>query len=301
MKTINTLFSKRLSNKIKTITDKTQSLVLALILTAFSCMSSAGVISSMYVFGDSLSDTGALSILSPQNCPPDPYFDCRFSNGPVWAELVADELGVSAETAYSGGTNWAIGGQRTDQVKNGQVATFLTLNGNSVDSDALYVIWAGANDNFQNQPEGTYTPFAAVDNIIDSVNNLAAAGAVDFLIPNVPIADAWTLTFNAVLANALDNIMGLNIVQFDAFSTFLDITLNPNDYGFTNIDTPCFDGMSVCNNPDEYLLWDAVHPTAAGHQVIAHAAVDAMQVSSPSVIFMLIFYSIMLVVYKRIK
>lgn len=285
-----------LNKKLKQI----QVTLVALSLTLVSSFASAGVISNMYIFGDSLSDTGALTFLSPENCPPAPYFDCRFSNGPVWAELVADELGVSASTAYNGGTNWAIGGQRTDQVKDGQVATFLALNGGMVDSSALYVIWAGANDNFQNMPEGTFTPFNAVDNIIASINNLSDAGAVDFLIPNVPIADAWTVTFNTLLANALNSLSAdLNIVQFDAFASLLDITLNPDDYGFTNIDTPCFDGMSVCDDPDSYLLWDAVHPTAAGHRAIADAALDALQVSTPSSLLLLTFGLFMVAAAKR--
>jgi phospholipase/lecithinase/hemolysin len=248
-------------------------LTVASLLLLVSVTSVAGPYTSLNVFGDSLSDSGALAILSPGDCPPPPYFDCRFSNGPVWAEILAADLGVSAATAYGGGTNWAIGGQRTDQVLDAQVPNYLGTTAGAADPDALYVIWAGGNDFLQNDPPGTYNPLTAVDNIINSILGLSAAGAMDFLIPNLPIADPWAFDFNALLAAGLDLLGGgLNITQFDAFGLFLDMTLNPGDYGFTNVTDPCFNGVTACANPDEYLQWDLNNPTAAAHEFIAAAA-----------------------------
>ena len=62
--------------------------------------------------------------------------------------------------------------------------------------------------------------------------------------------------------------------------------MNPSDYNLSNVSDPCIDetNMTLCTNPDEYLLWDAVHPTAVGHQLIASAALAALAVSEPSVI-----------------
>jgi len=64
--------------------------------------------SNIYIFGDSLSDTGNLfnttsflqdfpdtSALGIPVLPPSPpYFEGRFSNGPIWIENLADELGI---------------------------------------------------------------------------------------------------------------------------------------------------------------------------------------------------------------
>ncbi|MFT6268045.1 MAG: phospholipase/lecithinase/hemolysin [Alphaproteobacteria bacterium] len=288
MKKITILLSKVLNASLGKV-KKTASLTMASLLL-FSATSFAGPISSLYVFGDSLSDSGAFTHLAPAVCPPEPYAGCRFSNGPVWAELLAADLGVSADSAYGGGTNYAIGGQRTEQVLGFQIPTFLASTAGEADTDALYVIWAGGNDFLQNDPVGTYSPFDAADNIIASILTLSAAGATDFLIPNLPIAESWAFEFNAALADGLDGLeRDLNITQFDAFSQFLDMTLNPDDYGFTNVLEPCFNGVSACADPDEYLLWDPVHPTAAAHRIIADAALAALPVSVSAPATLVIF------------
>ena len=56
---------------------------------------------------------------------------------------------------------------------------------------------------------------------------------------------------------------------------------NPAQYGLTNVNTPCFSGAidrpgTVCANPDEYLFWDSVHPTAAAHQIFGDFALAAL-------------------------
>jgi thermolabile hemolysin len=33
---------------------------------------------------------------------------------------------------------------------------------------------------------------------------------------------------------------------------------------------------AVCHHPDRYLFWDAIHPTRAGHELIADAARAAL-------------------------
>ncbi|MFT4653421.1 MAG: phospholipase/lecithinase/hemolysin [Kangiellaceae bacterium] len=295
MKITNMLVSKALNSSLGKI-KKTVCVSIASLLLV-STASFASPISSMYVFGDSLSDSGAFTYLAPSVCPPAPYFGCRFSNGPVWAELLATDLGVSADSAYGGGTNFAIGGNRTDDVLGFQVPNFLASTGGVADANALYVIWAGGNDFLQNDPVGTFSPFDAVDNIVSSILSLSAAGATDFLIPNLPIAETWAFEFNAALADGLDGLeRELNITQFDAFTQFLDMTLNPSDYGFTNVLEPCFTTVSVCADPDAYLLWDAVHPTASAHKIIAAAALDALSVSTPAT---LAIFSLGLIVLVR--
>ena len=35
--------------------------------------------------------------------------------------------------------------------------------------------------------------------------------------------------------------------------------------------------FTACSNPDSFVYWDGVHPTTATHQVIAAAALNALQ------------------------
>ena len=65
----------------------------------------AATFSQIYVFGDSLSDTG--NSLKATGIPPSPpYFQGRSSNGPVWSEYLADDLGLTPQQQ----TNYAFGG-----------------------------------------------------------------------------------------------------------------------------------------------------------------------------------------------
>jgi phospholipase/lecithinase/hemolysin len=286
MTIISTLFAKGLNaslNKAK----QTMSITMASLLLV-SASSFAAPISNFYVFGDSLSDSGAFQGAVLGNgtfCPSAPYAGCRFSNGPVWAELVAQDLGFRADTAYvpGGGTNYAVGGQTTADVLNSQIPNFLLSTAGVADTDALYVILAGGNDFFQNNATGT-APSAidAVDNIINSIISLRDAGAKKFLVGNVPLLEPWIGEFNAILATKLDGLERAQITQFDAFGTFIGVITNPADFALTNAFQPCVTATSLCTNPDEYLLWDAVHPTAVGHRILADAALAALKVSAPA-------------------
>lgn len=51
---------------------------------------------AMYVFGDSLSDTGNVSLATLGQVPVSPYADRSFSNGPVWAQDLAQSLHLPA-------------------------------------------------------------------------------------------------------------------------------------------------------------------------------------------------------------
>lgn len=258
-----------------------------LVLFSLGAPTAAVAFSDVFVFGDSLSDAGAFGyLLGGAVCPAAPYSGCRFSNGPTWAENYATDLGNSADTAYApgGGTNYAIGGERSDEllasgtaINGGQIPDFSADVGGAADPNALYIIWAGGNNFLQNDPPGTFDPTDAAQDIIDSVLELSALGATDFMVANLPIADAWAFSFNAALSAGLaglDADPDLNVTEFDALSVFLTILGDPAAFGFTNVADPCLDtgAGTLCSNPDEYLLWDAVHPTAAGHRVLADAA-----------------------------
>lgn len=64
----------------------------------------------LFVFGDSLSDIGNSYDQTFGLLPPDPpYFEGRFSNGPLAVETLAQNLGLTLNRE----TNFAVGGATT--------------------------------------------------------------------------------------------------------------------------------------------------------------------------------------------
>ena len=293
------------------------SLAGALVVSLMSAQASA--YSALYVFGDSLSDTGNVNIITG-GVPFPPYATGRFSNGPVWVETLATNLGLSANAALAGGTNWAFGGAPTgppftqsvpyitQQVSGGfaPLPGYLPSVGGVADPNALYVVWGGGNDVRQGSITGSVT------NISAAITALAAAGAQNFLIPNLPnigltpeaqaggpatVAGATFLsvTFNSQLIAAtagLRSSLGVNIIDLDVFAFLNNTIANAGSLGITNTTGRCYSGPTgiggggtVCANPNEYVFWDGIHPTAAAHALLGNYASSAIPVPAAAWLF----------------
>ncbi len=226
---------------------------------ALAVSASADTFSDIFIFGDSLSDTGNILARTLGFFPPDPpYSDGRFSNGPVWAEYLADELNLivvpnGSNPNVINGNNFAFGGAEAandvpifpfgaiPSVRN-QVSFFVAAAG-TVPSDALYAVWGGGNDlRFAADPGSGLTREQqaqvvqdAVDAILDAVATLAGAGAQDVLVPNIPdlgaspeavvlgnVAESTfiSMQFNVLLASELDAAADELDVNIIQFDTF---------------------------------------------------------------------------------
>lgn len=170
----------------------------------------------MYVFGDSLSDTGNVSnvtrfvqTLDPSTSvqpPSPPYFQGRYSNGPLWVDYLADAFdvdlvpsstlalpapitvtpsgSVTVNENFAGRTvdrsvNFAFGGAQSDlnnavdprlpgilRETNAFLSDHLAA-GAQADKDALYVVWAaGANDY---QPSTFAEPDKAIASVMKNI------------------------------------------------------------------------------------------------------------------------------------
>lgn len=125
---------------------------------------SAAAYDNIYIFGDSLSDTGnAQAFLAPQgiNLP------SRFSNGPVAVDVLAGALGFQASPSLylfgqEFGNNYAVGGavafdadgddtNVTDTNLSSQVNAYLAYNNFQASETALYAVIIGGNDVFAAQ------------------------------------------------------------------------------------------------------------------------------------------------------
>lgn len=183
-----------------------------------------------------------------------------------------------------------------------QVAAFLQKTGGIAPSDAVYVIQVGGNDVRDALQTGGVAGqmmlAQAVLSIKAAVETLAAAGAKTFLVWNVPnvaltptvrfldavqpgtalLAAAATTGFNLGLAGALAPLpaqLGITIVPFDANALITAIVGNPALFGLSNVTQACVTpGVApfACQDPDRYLFWDGIHPTAAAHAIIAARA-----------------------------
>jgi phospholipase/lecithinase/hemolysin len=186
-----------------------------------------------------------------------------------------------------------------------QVDIFIADHSRS-DSEALYMLVAGSNDLrdlLLAGPASSEQTQAAVQtivgNIMEAIERLAEHQAATFLVLNVPnlsrtpesqavgfqeAARALVTSFNQVLASALNTLeaeLGIRIVRVDTFGLVERIVARPTRFGLTNITDACltletspflgnpFDGGTPCENPDEHLFWDFIHPSAAVHRILA--------------------------------
>lgn len=166
----------------------------------------AGPFSAMYVFGDSWSDTGNVFAATGGVIPSAPYYNGRFSNGPVWIDSLATSLGVPAGAVpwLAGGNNYAFGGARTGSGASPAPGILAQIGGLwapahplGADPDALYVLAGGGNDmrdarsSFQgNAPADVAgrqaAAAAAAGNLMSAIGFLASAGAQHVLLMNLP-------------------------------------------------------------------------------------------------------------------
>jgi len=286
---------------------------LALTLTLAGQACAATAYSGMYIFGDSLSETGNYEAAGVGDLVyPAPYAPGRFSNGPVWVEYLATSLGLQAPTpAFDGGNNYAWGGAMTAGQAGPlppydlglQSQAFLFDHLGVADPAALYVVWAGGNDALEGEVMHT------ADNIGAVIATLAGAGARNFLVPNLPLLGEDFAKVNADLVPVLDSLeasLDLQLVQLDVAGLFMTIaidTLNGGaGFGFEDFQTPCFDGSAVCANPDAYVLWDAIHPTTRAHGFIGQMAyAELTAVPLPAGIWLLGSALGALAVARRVK
>ena len=254
--------------------------------------------SDIYVFGDSLSDTDAYKNGT----------NFRGSNGDLWVEYLAPQIGLS----YDQTTNYAQYGATTGQIKD-QVDTYLSFSGNLADPDALYAVWGGPNDLF-NQMDSLdlFSSTLADDidgiintgvgNIVTAISGLSAAGANSILVPNMPnlgitpggiwldqflaatsgleglvgLGESVSQEFNTALATSL-MASSMDVLLIDTFSFLGDVVMDPTAFGFSNVTDGCVSdlvgGLEAeapgFSDCTGYLYFDIVHPTTAAHALLA--------------------------------
>lgn len=241
-------------------------------------------------------------------------YNGRFSNGPVWCELLASNLSIPLY-------DYAVGGATTSNalVKgftgNGstipvpsvdeQVSSFINSPPSGIDlSSALFVVSGGANDVFFNPNLSALTSASILSS---SVTQLQTAGANNFLFFNyydiglIPFS-TYTTPFNKAQNAAFSRDLGaalFTLAQSTAGAYYYDLATQlwphfyfygePGDYGFDRYGAygSCATGvyketgnLSICNDPEKRVFWDEYHPTARAHEWFARSVLDVLGVKA---------------------
>ncbi len=176
--------------------------------------------------------------------------------------------------------------------------------------EAIYAIWIGANDlndalnalSFDTTGATSQAILAdALGSVATNIQSLWLSGARTFLVLNIPNlaltpavraagpaaeAGATFLThaYNTGLKQALDalgqGLPDIRFVRLDVDALLTAIVSDPAAVGLTNAEDACLTFGVVrdpfCRTPNRYLFWDGIHPTRAGHTIVADAAARAL-------------------------
>lgn len=278
----------------------------------------------VFAFGDSYSDSGQAKKISTQimasaNRPDDAYlkpsdelyWEGRYSNGPTAVEVLSEKLGIPL-------VNYATGGATTgeknysewmDHLGNtgvlGQIEKFEnSLKEGKADPDALYFIFASANDYFTFMDyslPGTVEEVAdkAVDNINDAIKRLSTLGAKKFFVVNssdltlVPYeittnrtesAEVFVKRVNKKLPESIKELQKnskIKIMMFDLPTISDNIVKNPSKYGLVELAKEAqstYPEVKPANaNPEQYYFWDEWHYTATVHKILGEEMYDKVK------------------------
>lgn len=269
----------------------------------------SGPISQIIVFGDSISDTGNFHLATGGVVAGPPYFEGRFSNGPVWIEVLAEQLSLPAPgPSIIGGSNYAWGGAQTGGGLSFfgtpnvgvQIASF--LSDGDLCGDELIVVAAGSNDLAWQPP---YSPALIVKKLSQHVRVLAAAGGQTFLVPNLvalgqtpgnrgtpnevalDVLSAQVNNLMNMKLPLLEQELAITILRFDMRSVVDAMADAPGEFGLTDVSEPACPGCgiglpdpeaadTIVANPDEHLWWDYAHFTRVTHATIGEAVADVV-------------------------
>jgi len=186
-----------------------------------TCFTPAAYAQNFYAFGDSLVDNGNIPKLTGGlDYPPPPYYENRFSNGPVWAEYLPGLAGLGFKAANDYGVGGAFAGPLNvlgttyNNLENlppalgepgfsVQLPSFLSevqsfaATGQRLGPGDVVGVWVGANDYFATLDEveaGYANPLTAIPAAVTTVatqtvagvDELAALGGRRFIVFTLP-------------------------------------------------------------------------------------------------------------------
>ena len=265
--------------------------------------------------GNAFVITGEIAIQPFQPIPGAAYAigGHHFSNGKTWVEQLGQAIGLQASTGPSERdpvifSNYAIGGSRARDGAAGtsasqQVARYLTFTGGAAPADNLYIFGFGGNDvRDALVAQNPAIVGEAVNAIAGNLLSLCTSGARDIVVVNVAnlgiipavqslgepaISGATALSagLNGAVQQAINDVVQVfcpetRFAVLDLFGLSTAIFSYPQGFGFDSTE-PCLTfgvtANAICSEPDTKFFWDGIHPTRAGHAVVAEQALQLLE------------------------
>ncbi|MGC1182630.1 GDSL family lysophospholipase PlaA [Legionella sp.] len=251
----------------------------------FSGIVLATPLHNIVVFGDSLSDNGNLYQFMNYQLPASPpYYEGRFSDGPVWIEyLVASYFPDNPKSHL---LDYAFGGAGVSEEGDDdglftlrrEINDYLSTHEDKASTDSLFVVWIGANNYLALPTETEKTLQVVNDGITHGLKQLAEKGAKHILVVNMPdlgstpaaieFDSVEMMTYFSRVHNQSLDMMLINLKQeypnvewlyFDMNAALGEVIANPTNYGFTNINESCINFAS--DNLSTYSIFKMVAAT----------------------------------------
>ena len=231
-------------------------------------------------FGDSQSDNGHRYKVDKRIIHSPYSLEGRASNGYLWAEKISTLMQLQKSDE-----NFAIGGEETYRIDK-RVESYAQKKVENP-GQQIYTLWGGTVDYHR----GAGTPAPVIASIENSIKILKLAGAKTIIVPNLPnftaapqssplsqdsIIKAHNKALNTSLLESSKADRNVNIIPLDVRALSESIVANPNRFGLTTVTEACLTEAGVCSNPELYMVWDWIHPSAAMHSLIGDYAVSVL-------------------------
>ena len=259
--------------------------------------------SSLFILGDSLSDDGNVFAATAGAAPESPpYFEGRFSDGPVFTDFLAEGFATTENFAFGGAQ--AVPDDDLIPDLPTQLALLSAVDPGSAGENDLATLLLGANDIFAAVGEGSETEVAqaAAGAVIEGARSVFAPGietAAILTLPRLDTTPLYTLfqpgltdeaqaaeqAFNALLDEGIAQLEteGLDVRRVDTQAFFDVLLTDPGSIGITETTIPCIFPSEeaaaalgqtgrVCDLVAEApgrAFFDSVHPSAAVHAAFA--------------------------------
>ncbi|MBV6693525.1 autotransporter outer membrane beta-barrel domain-containing protein [Serratia quinivorans] len=190
-----------------------------------SMTTSALAYDQLYVFGDSLSDTGNNG-----------RFTYDSNKHLLYDEVLAQRIGAALVASDNGGDNYAAGGgvavpalNPADNTQD-QVQSYLNRVNGRADGDGLYIHWIGGNDLAAAALNPTTAPGVAYNSAAAAaaqVHSLLNAGAGTVIVPTVPNIGSTPQLMELIIQQALTPVQ--NAAVQAAYATLNSLATPDND------------------------------------------------------------------------